>query len=121
MRGKRREKRLRAKRFEQEIVKACQNICTDLERSTDPESEVFQNLKKRIGKFVKRLIDVKLLREQDFYIGDWVISTKDACMEPAEIVEINYQLKTARIRDKNEGDIWVKFTDLVKDEDYFLF
>lgn len=121
MRGKKRERRLRAKRFEQEIVKVCEAVCGDFSLSTDPESDAFQGLKKRVGKFVKRLIDVKLLREQEFYVGDWVVSTKDASMDPAEIVEINYQLKTARIRDKKEGDIWVKFADLVKDDDYFLF
>jgi hypothetical protein len=119
-RGKKTVKRLRAKRFEEEIVNTTTLILEALDKPTDAGSKNYNNVKHNIGKMIKRLIDSKVIREQEFYIGDWVCMVNDKGVEPKEIIDINYKLKTARIQDKKEGSIWVKFHDIVKDDDYFF-
>jgi len=85
----------------------------------DEESEEFKGVKTSIGKMIKRLLDHKLLREQEYYVGDWVFPAGDRSLAAVEIIDVNYKLKTARIKDKKEGEIWVRFQDLVKDDDFY--
>ncbi|MCJ8347226.1 hypothetical protein MJH12_16920 [bacterium] len=119
-RGIKKVNRKRAKRFEDEINKTVLGINEDLNLGLNEEATEYQVLKRQVGKMIKRLIDQKLLREQEFYLGDWVFVVKDVGVEPLEIVDINYKLRTARINDSSEGKIWIKFQDIVKDEDRLL-
>ncbi|MCO4782013.1 MAG: hypothetical protein KC646_06770 [Candidatus Cloacimonetes bacterium] len=119
-RGVKKVNRKRAKRFEDEINITVQGINEDLNLGLKDDAKEFHGLKRQVGKMIKRLIDQKLIREQEFYIGDWVFVVKDKGVEPLEIIDINYKLRTARINDANEGKIWIKFQDIVKDEDGFL-
>ncbi|MBT3786575.1 hypothetical protein HOF92_16490 [bacterium] len=118
-RGRKKKNRIRAKRFENEILLTCEQIYASVDLKQDPESESFQGVKNAVGKMIKRLLDHKLLREQEFYVGDWVFSGGDRSMAAVEIIDVNYKLKTARIKDKKEGEIWVRFNDLVKDDDFY--
>jgi hypothetical protein len=120
-RGKKNKSRKRAKRFEHEFIQAASQICEELNLTLNEAEPQFQNIKHCIGKMVKRLLDNKLLREQEFYPGDWICTVAEPDVEPMEILEVNYKLKTARIKDPSEGEIWVKFADIVKDEDFLLF
>lgn len=119
-RGIKKVNRKRAKRFEDEITKTVIAINEDLTLGLGDNAPEYQVLKGQVGKMIKRLIDQKLIREQEFYLGDWVFVVKDQGVDPLEIVDINYKLRTARINDPNEGKIWIKFQDIVKDEDGFL-
>ncbi len=121
-RGAKPKNRLRAKRFEAEIVKTVESMLTGL----FPEDEARRVewtplMKQQVGRMIKRLLDAKLLREQDFYVGDWVFPVADQGNEPVEVIDINYSLKTARIKDPKEGEIWVRFQDLIKDPEAFAF
>jgi|GEM_PF-1051187 len=119
-RGRKKRNRLRQKRFEEEIVDTSQNIFAAIGvNAEDVGEEQFKQAKQCIGKMIKRLLDQKLLREQEFYLGDWVFTTKDKSNTPVEIIDINYNLRTARIKDKKEGEIWVKFNDIIKDDDFY--
>ncbi len=111
--------RLRAKRFENEVVKASNGILNEFDVDPDLQAELLKRTKSHVGKMIKRLLETKLLREQEFYIGDWVLMVKDRDSEPLELLDINYNLKTARVKDRKEGEIWVKFSDIVKDEAVF--
>ncbi|PCJ20528.1 MAG: hypothetical protein COB02_03145 [Candidatus Cloacimonadota bacterium] len=119
-RGIKKVNRKRAKRFEDEINKTVLGINEDLNLGLKDDALEYQSLKRQVGKMIKRLIDQKLIREQEFYLGDWVFVVKDKGIDPLEIIDINYQLRTARINDSSEGKIWIKFQDIVKDEDGFL-
>lgn len=111
------ENRLRAKRFEAEIVKTSDLLLEAINATEEQKQNGYQAVKQQIGRMVKRLLDNKLLREQDFYVGDWVMPVLDRHSEPCEVIDINYALRTARIKDPVEGEIWVRFQDIVKDED----
>lgn len=118
-RGRKKRNRLRAKRFEEEIVTTTKQMLDTLDVCMDDDSQEFMAAKSCIGKMIKRLLDSKLLREQEFYLGDWVFTVKDKSVAAVEIIDINYKLRTARIKDKKEGDIWVKFNDIIKDDDFY--
>ena len=118
-RGRKKRNRLRAKRFEEEIITATKQILETLDVSLEEDSDQFRTSKSCIGKMIKRLLDTKMLREQEFYLGDWVFTVKDKSVAAVEIIDINYKLRTARIIDKKEGEIWVKFNDIIKDDDFY--
>tara|TARA_B100000674_G_C37765038_1_gene879810 strand:- start:359 stop:727 length:369 start_codon:yes stop_codon:yes gene_type:complete len=118
-RGRKKRNRLRAKRFEEEIITATKQILETLDVSLEEDSDQFRTSKSCIGKMIKRLLDTKMLREQEFYLGDWVFTVKDKSVAAVEIIDINYKLRTARIKDKKEGEIWVKFNDIIKDDDFY--
>ena len=118
-RGRKKRNRLRAKRFEEEIITATKQILETLDVSLEEDSDQFRTSKSCIGKMIKRLLDTKMLREQEFYFGDWVFTVKDKSVAAVEIIDINYKLRTARIKDKKEGEIWVKFNDIIKDDDFY--
>ena len=118
-RGRKKRNRLRAKRFEEEIINTTKQMLEVLEVSLEEDSEKFRTSKSCVGKMIKRLLDTKMLREQEFYLGDWVFTVKDKGVAAVEIIDINYKLRTARIKDKKEGDIWVKFNDIIKDDDFY--
>ncbi len=105
-RGRKKRNRLRAKRFEEEIITATKQILETLDVSLEEDSDQFRTSKSCIGKMIKRLLDTKMLREQEFYLGDWVFTVKDKSVAAVEIIDINYKLRTARIKDKKEGEIW---------------
>lgn len=118
-RGRKKRNRIRAKRFESEIQVTCEHVYEALNTELDEKSEEFQNVKTAVGKMIKRLLDHKLLREQEYYVGDWVFPAGDRSLAAVEIIDVNYKLRTARIKDKKEGEIWVRFNDLVKDDDFY--
>lgn len=118
-RGRKKRNRIRAKRFESEIQVTCEQVYEALKLEIDEESEDFQSVKTAVGKMIKRLLDHKLLREQEYYVGDWVFPAGDRSLAAVEIIDVNYKLRTARIKDKKEGEIWVRFNDLVKDDDFY--
>lgn len=109
--------RQRAKRFDTEITRTCEQLLDAMEADSATRERCFGAVKQQVGRMIKRLLDSKLLREQDFYVGDWVMSVKDPNSDACEVIDINYALRTARIKDPVEGEIWVRFQDLVKDED----
>ena len=88
-----------------------------LEISIEEDSDKFRTSKSH-RKMIKRLLDTKMLREQEFYLGDWVLRSKTRAA--AEIIDINYKLRTAKLKIK-EGEIWVKFNDIIKDDDFCTF
>lgn len=121
-RGAKPKNRLRAKRFEAEIVKTVESMVSELAFEDEKKkAEWMPVMKRQVGRMIKRLLDAKLLREQDFYVGDWVLPVADQGTEPVEVIDINYSLKTARIKDPKEGEIWVRFQDLIKDPEAFAF
>ena len=101
-RGRKKRNRLRAKRFEEEIVNTTKQMLEVLEISIEEDSDKFRTSKSCIGKMIKRLLDTKMLREQEFYLGDWVFTVKDKGVAAVEIIDINYKLRTARIKDKKK-------------------
>ena len=76
-RGRKKRNRLLAKRFEEEIVNTTKQMLEVLEISIEEDSDKFRTSKSCIGKMIKRLLDTKMLREQEFYLGDWVFTVKD--------------------------------------------
>ena len=69
-RGRKKRNRIRAKRFETEIITTCDQVFEGLKVNSEPEDPRFQAVKTAVGKLIKRLLDQKLLREQEFYVGD---------------------------------------------------
>ncbi len=118
-RGRKKRNRIRAKRFETEIITTCDQVFEGLKVNSEPEDPRFQAVKTAVGKLIKRLLDQKLLREQEFYVGDWVFSAKDKSTAAMEVIDVNYSLRTVCIRDKKEGEIWVRFNDIVKDDEFY--
>jgi hypothetical protein len=118
-RGRKKRNRIRAKRFETEIITTCNHVFEGTRSIPEQDSSEFQSVKGAIGKLIKRLLDQKLLREQEFYLGDWVFSAKDKSTAAMEVIDVNYSLRTVRIRDKTEGEIWVRFNDIVKDDEFY--